>query len=263
MEDDKNVRLILDEFKKLRTDNKAEFEKNRLEAKSEAGIISKKIESIITSIKDTNIKMDKVCKKINEHETRIGKLEDKVVDIDGLKYESNMLSEQVTNRLAEKDKEIIALKNQMDTIEVDRRRSHITISGIPEVVGEDKSKLATLVQNMLKKTLGIEENVFPYQVYRRGENRRIIYKIVDPGLKTLILKNAYKLKGSNIFISHDFTIRQETARYYLRQFIRNKGHDKAKFVSHFTVEYEGLKYSYNESKNLVQTVTQSFDPNIV
>lgn len=274
MEEDKSLKLILAEIKKFRSDNKAEFEKVRLETKadfekvrletkadfekvrsetkSDLTIIATKIELINTAIKDTSVKMDKICKKVNSHEGRIEKLEELSKVTESFNLEYDIFTNEVTTNLAAKDKEIAGLKSQLDSIEIDRRRNNLVINGLPESQGEDKAKLAFNVRNIFKDLLGIEGNIQPYQVYRRGENRRIILRLEDPNTKSLILKNAYKLKGSKIYISHDFTIKQEAARYYLRQFIKTKGNGKAKFSSQFTIEMEGITYHYNELKKRVE-----------
>lgn len=263
MEGDKNLAMILAEIKKLRADNKIDFEKVKLEAKADSekirlevktdfNAIAKKIELINTTIKESNSKMDKICKKINEHEVRIDKLEELPNIFDSMKFDNDMFFEQVTTKLTVKDNEIADLKTQLHYLEIDRRRNNIVISGITETPGEDKTKLANTVCKMFKELLGIEGKILPHQVYRRGENRRVILKLDDSNTKSTILKNSYKLKGSAVFISHDYTIKQETARYHLRQFIKNKGEGKAKFTSQFNVELEGVNYTYNDIKNLVE-----------
>lgn len=247
-----DLQTILMELKSMRAETKVEFCKIREEAKADNLGISKKIDLINTSIKDSNVKIDKMCKKINEHQMRIESLETKIDKMESLEFEMGNMNLEIVRKFDEKDKEIQNLKNQIDSIEIDKRKNNIIVSGLPEKPGEDRNKLSKDLHNIIKELLGIDINILPHQVFRRGENRRIILKLESSQIKTNILQNAYKLKGTNIFISHDFTIRQETARYHLRNFIKLKGKDSAKFKSNFSVEYADNVYHYNDNKSRVE-----------
>lgn len=229
-----------------------EIKNTKTELKSE-------ITNVTKAIAKTNIKLDKLTQSVNDHENRLHKLEELAIETETYNFDVNKITTDFAIKLEEKDRIINTLLADVNQLSLDSRRNNLTISGLQEKPGEDRNILASNLKVCLSELIGFNGNIKPFQVYRRGSTpstpnapRKIVLKLPDLSIKNEILHNAYKLKGCHIYISHDFTPRQDTARFYLRKFIREKGSDKAKFITNFIVQFETKKYYYNESTERVE-----------
>lgn len=112
------------------------------------------------------------------------------------------------NCLTSKINELI-LKN--DDLENRSRRNNLIMHGISEDSNENTSTLLCSVTSVFTNTLKITcpqiERVHRLGKARTGYTRPIILKLSNFGEKSVVLKNSSKLKGSNVFITEDFSSR--------------------------------------------------------
>ena len=99
--------------------------------------------------------------------------------------------------------------NETDSEEDRSRRCNLRIDGVTEKKGETWEQCEEEIQNIFKEKLGIK-NINIERAHRsKGKTssnkpRTIVCKLLSYKQKKEVLKNAKKLKGSNIFINEDF-----------------------------------------------------------
>lgn len=113
------------------------------------------------------------------------------------------------------------LDRKNDDLENRARRNNLVIHGFPESPDENPEELTVLVAKMITDKLEVQcdniERCHRVGSHNEGKIRPIILKILDFRTKANILKNAYKLKGSNTYINEDFSARVRKLRKLLWQ----------------------------------------------
>ena len=98
--------------------------------------------------------------------------------------------------------------NKLVDLEDRSRRCNLRIDGVTEKKGETWEQCEEEIQNIFKEKLGIK-NINIERAHRsKGKTssnkpRTIVCKLLSYKQKKEVLKNAKKLKGSNIFINED------------------------------------------------------------
>ena len=96
------------------------------------------------------------------------------------------------------------------------RRNNLHIDGITEKENETWDECEQEVQSLIREKLGIAENIVIQRAHRikikgnsenPGKPRTIVCRFHNYKVRTNILKNAEKLKGKNIFINEDFSMK--------------------------------------------------------
>ena len=99
--------------------------------------------------------------------------------------------------------------NKLVDLEDRSRRRNLRIDGVTERKGETWEECEEEIQNIFKEKLGLE-NIDIERAHRSKEKtsfnkpKTIVCKLLSYKQKREVLKNAKKLKGSNIFINEDF-----------------------------------------------------------
>ena len=101
------------------------------------------------------------------------------------------------------------VQRKLTEIEDRSRRNNIRIEGVVQESYESWDQTETMVNNLLKDKLEIE-NVKIERVHRAGrtneeKTRTIVCKLLDYKDKLKIMQNRKKLKGTNIYINEDFS----------------------------------------------------------
>lgn len=253
MGENPDIQLVLSELRKT----KSELQNS---ASVNAKCLIDKVEDLAKSVHSTNSKMNSLILQVNDHTKRINKIEDKIEEVDAIKLELDNLTDRNRAYQTDNDKLNLSLSSRIEFLEIENRKANIVIAGINETPGEDRAKLARLVNDIFNDVLGINTGFKPHQLYRRGQQkdnqpRRIVVKLYNPMLKIDLLKQGHKLAGSKIYISPDFTPAQEKSRFYLRKFLKDNGNGKGKFISNFVIDIEGSQFKFNE---LTDKVDQKF-----
>ena len=103
--------------------------------------------------------------------------------------------------------------NKLVDLEDRSRRCNLRIDGVTEKKGETWEQCEEEIQNIFKEKLGLENiNIERAQRSKGKTNsnkpRTIVCKLLSYKQKKEVLKNAKKLKGSNIFINEDSCLKQ-------------------------------------------------------
>ena len=153
--------------------------------------------------------------------------------LDGLAREINSIKESLEFQQAKVDKEVSELKKDMitlqhqlhevilqdssesikllqekiDDMEDRSRRNNIRVDGIPDVKSESWEESEQKVKNLLKDQMGIDvhiEHAHRTGMFNKSVKRTIVCRLYDYKQKEYIVRNARKLKGTNVFINEDF-----------------------------------------------------------
>lgn len=171
--------------------------------------------------------------KIGEFKTSLeftqGLIDDKIKDMDKALNEKIEEIEQTNEQqrvtkgkiYVEKQTE---LKHKIRTLEDRNRRNNLRIDGIGETEGENSEEIEDKVQRLFKNRLIITKDIDIERIHRMGpytaqddaRPRTIIFKLLNYKDKLLILKNANRLKDTNIYINEDFSDATNEIRKELR-----------------------------------------------
>ncbi|XP_037572058.1 uncharacterized protein LOC119454127 [Dermacentor silvarum] len=198
----------------------------------------------------TNLK--KVERTVDNMETRLAAIEN---DMERLKYCEEKLAECENKYDTTKD-QIQNLALKLDDLENRSRRNNLIIYGVTEKPNEDIVSLEKIVrENILKETLGIEVKTLE-RIHRIGtrtsnRDRPIILRLFDYAEKTKILSCCYKLKGTPLTVSEDFSKRVREMRTHLWHSAVNERANGAKVRLTFDkLRIDEKVYTWDPVKNI-------------
>ena len=167
-------------------------------------------------ISDNNIlmnqRLDKIYNEINELKSSIETTDTVVLthtkDIKDIKTKLKTVK---TNETAVRNLQELTenVKEKLIDLENRSRRNNLRIDGVPESQNETwkdcQEKIKTLFTNELK----LKDKINIERAHRTGKStsekpKTIVIKLLSYQDKTLILKNAKRLRGSGIYINEDF-----------------------------------------------------------
>lgn len=106
------------------------------------------------------------------------------------------------------------LENQADYLENQSRRNNLHFSGIPEDAKESWDDTENKVAMIVKKQMGVTEKLAIERAHRIGNSKRddkrprgVVVKFTSYKSRELVLKNASKLKGTQIYVREDVSER--------------------------------------------------------
>lgn len=159
-------------------------------------------------------KLELIAGDIKEiKEDRLTSIDKKLENLDVLATKISSCVEQV----AHLQEVVSALELKVDDLENRSRRCNLIIYGIPENQNEDNSTLEeTVTETVFKEKLEID-GVGIERIHRLGKpaankTRPIILKLHDFRDKTRVFKNCHKLKGTDLSVSEDFSVRVRDIR---------------------------------------------------
>lgn len=104
---------------------------------------------------------------------------------------------------------MLKLDSRSDELENRSRRNNIVVYGLPEPNSESPEQLLDSFKYLMSDKLGLQcTDIERWHRLgaRRGEKPRpAIFKFLDYRSKLAILKNARKLKGTQIYVNEDFS----------------------------------------------------------
>lgn len=168
---------------------------------------SYKTRSAKSQDEDENL-IKRVIEKIFVSETFLSKLVDKISTVLTTQLESTIKVH--TDKVGQLEQKMENISKQIDDQEQFSRRNNLRIYGVPEEMNENVSdKLITLFQNKLGIKVSTQDVDFCYRVKsKEGANRCVIVRFCQNWLKQEIFRSKRKLKGSNIVIKEDLTLRR-------------------------------------------------------
>ena len=193
-------------IKVIRNISKEEFEKQE---KNIGNLISGNFKITMEEIKKSQDEIKNLGKEIGKEICELRS---------SLEFTENVLEEKV-KKLEERCENMETelqefynnqiVYNKLVDVEDRSRRCNLRIDGVTEKKGETWEQCEEEIQNIFKEKLGLENiNIERAQRSKGKTNsnkpRTIVCKLLSYKQKKEVLKNAKKLKGSNIFINADF-----------------------------------------------------------
>ncbi|XP_042150367.1 uncharacterized protein LOC120850684, partial [Ixodes scapularis] len=191
-------------------------------------------EATMLQMQNRLLTIEKKLQRVDETETRLEKLEHSVGGCDA---------------------EIETLARQIDELENRSRRNNLIVGGIKEVSKETEEIFLKRVNDdvfdkILNNKLNSIERIHRLGKQVSGGDRPIMLKVSDFRDKLAILKNCFKLKGTPISISEDFSKRVVEIRKNLWDSTaeeRGRG-SKVKLVFD-KLRVDNALYAWNEATN--------------
>ena len=139
--------------------------------------------------------------------------------------------------------------NKLVDLEDRSRRCNLRIDGVTEKKGETWEQCEEEIQNVFKEKLGLE-NINIERAHRsKGKTssnkpRTIVCKLLSYKQKKEVLKNAKKLKGSNIFINEDFCFETMQRRKELWEEVKRlRSEGQIAFLNYRSIVVKGRRDS--------------------
>lgn len=170
--------------------------------------------------------MAKLSDKLDNMEARNIRIEQKIDDVQadfklmkkeiaGLKAENAALRSE--NRSQEK---------RIEELEREVRKKNIVVYGITEKEGEQESDMKYCIENIAAKIqvpINVERDVLDIKRIgvKKGDMRPILVEFKSSTKKTDMIKDAKKLKGSNIYLSEDYSREIQQQRKVLKQHLKD------------------------------------------
>lgn len=195
-------------------------------------------------------------------ETRLTKIE---IDMERLKHCEEKLAEYESKHATMKG-EIGSLALKLDDLENRSRRNNLIIYGVTEESDEDAILLEKKVKDdILKQTLGIEvktiERIHRIGNHRTSQGRPIILRLFDYSEKNKILSCCYKLKGTPLSVSEDFSKRVRDMRAHLWHSAANERAKGAKVKLSFDkLKVNDKVYIWDPVKNARTDISKKAGP---
>ncbi|XP_076447171.1 uncharacterized protein LOC143284346 [Babylonia areolata] len=162
-------------------------------------------------------------------------------EIDEVRKENKELKEKVSS-----------LEEKLDDQESRGRRKNLIFYGIPTPPNraETYADCEEAVKDVLRNKMGIQEEIPMERAHRlkggRGGTRPIIVLFEKYKHKEKVLSECKKLKGTDVFVSEDFTLKVREKRRQLLPFLREaKSANKRAFLRFDSLVVEGKHYVYD------------------
>lgn len=156
---------------------------------------------------------------------------------------------------------ILELRAKVDDLENRSRRNNLVVYGVEESHEED-SKKQKVNGDIFRKILGVEINSIE-RMHRIGQRnaerpRPVILKLCNYVDKTKVLSSCFKLKGTNIFISEDFSKNIRDTRTKLWRSTAEERKTGSKVSLHFDkLKVDGKLYVRDALRNCRTELSQS------
>lgn len=171
------------------------------------------------------------------------------------------------SQVSDLQRTIADLEMKVDDLENRSRRSNLIVYGMEEDADSGEDTLDQIINNKIIKGM-LKMNPIPIErAHRLGKSnsdktRPIIYKMLDYRDKESVLRNCRRLKGSNISIGEDFSVRVRHIRKQLWNSAKaNKESGDKVFLVYDKLKINKVLYRWDEAKNdKVPLSTSSNEP---
>lgn len=201
-----------------------------------------KLIEINAGIKDINNRVAKLEESINE----VAKLKEDLVAVN----EAIRKVETEVNSISRRQRESEVLSDELNNR---MRRNNIILKGIPENQHENWSDSERIVRTFLSSKLQVNvgeiERAHRLGIRKPGFNRPIIVKFLNYKSKDEVIKNAHKLKDAaspGVWIEEDFSPKMQIIRKKLRDFAK--------------LRFGGSKFRLYYDKLLINNTFYRYDP---
>ena len=143
---------------------------------------------------------------------RIEKLTKHISD---LQYSLEFVQEETKNKIAKIEETMMMerdfVREKLRDFEDRSRRNNLRIDGLNESEKETWEDTEEKVQQIFRNNLGLEATLPIERAHRTGKvtekkkSRTVVLKMLSYKDRNLVLKNAHKLKGTDIYINEDYS----------------------------------------------------------
>eukprot|EP00111_Clytia_hemisphaerica_P011819 TCONS_00034738-protein len=199
----------------------------------------KSIESLTTRIGKIETTVKEHDGKINEIERSIeftqNLLDDKTAEMDRqIDQKLRLEVRNLNNCIYTSNKQLDFYKEKLRVLEDRNRRNNLRVDGIKENANESWEESEAKIEDFLKTTMKIEQDILIERAHRMGKKdrerpRTIIFKLQSWKDKEIILKNSNKLKNTGFFINEDYSDETMAIRKNLFKDMK-KERDNGKFA---------------------------------
>lgn len=174
------------------------------------------------------------------------KIDNSILEMQNLREENKCLREQLNKQ-----------GNRLEMMEREMKKNNIIIQGVEDTEKMDTAQLKTKIEELLNN-IGVNINldtaaseIKKIGTYQINKKRPILIKLIQREKKMDIIREAKKLKGTNVWISDDFTKQAQQDRKALIPHLKMAREDGRKAV----LKYDKLiidgeiydRYSIKES----------------
>ena len=199
---------------------------DNLATKEDISDLKKQMQDILDGINSLNSKWEAFEFRINELEDKIQKqdvtINENKQSICAINYDVEEYKETV-NKLSETKKTIQNMQTRADEAEDRAKRNNLIFAGIEESDSESWYDTETKLIGFIKNTLLVTADITFERVHRIGKKgttatpRLIVAMFSTFKDREQVKRSAHKLKGSNIYITEDFSKGTREIRKMLRQ----------------------------------------------
>lgn len=150
-------------------------------------------------------------------------------------------------------KRIDQLENKFEKMEKEKRKCRLVIKGV-KFEAEQKEEAT---KQFLTEKLGVKAEVKAVIILqdRRGMN---LVEMKDWDSKQTVMKNKYKLKGTNVYIDNDMTPKERGIQAEIRKIAREeKSKGRRTKIGYRRITIEGVDYVWNDEEQGVIEQTKN------
>ncbi|KAH9359721.1 hypothetical protein HPB48_011077 [Haemaphysalis longicornis] len=239
------------------------------DSESETQLNSQILKKILKEQTQTNKTLALLTNNLKEVESAVGDIQTRITNIEQElcpieKCEQRL--EKVDEACNNMTKLVLELVAKVDDLENRSRRNNILVYGVKEDQDEDSEKLERKVnEEIFKKILGVEVNSIE-RIHRIGlkhaeRHRPIILRFFNYVDKTKVMSSCFKLKGTKIAISEDFSknVRDIHAKLW-RSAAKEKGSGSKVSLRYDKLKVDDRVYVWDAARNCRVELSKSSAP---
>ena len=150
------------------------------------------------------------------------KIVERLATIEAEALEAKLKLEQSTAETKRTNIRLEELQAQIESLEQDRRKSNILISGLPQRGKRPAEVVSNFLEHDLKVTSVTPLDVLTIRNALHPDQPRLLVKLQTPAEKFLILRSCKALRGRDISVSEDLTPKQQARRKELVPELRRR-----------------------------------------
>lgn len=189
--------------------------------------------------------MDEIKKLFLEIKEDIGTIKKEIKsnndEIKLLKDEIKLMKEERQQEKEDMEQKLEQAENKIERLEKSRIRNNLVITGI-----EIAESVKGVIQNFIEDNMNVRANI--KQAYKIGE-KKYKMEMTEWEDKKTVLKEKRKLKGNDIYIDSEMTLKEQQVQKILRDIARReKDEEKKVKVSYQKMEINGKVFNWNHKQ---------------
>lgn len=231
------------EKSKVKTENKQKMEEK----------IDTLTEMLSTFMKDIKKEVVKIQTEVAEIRGEVSDIKNGMalnnVELQNLKEEIRFDQENRKLDYKETERKFEEMEIRLEKLEREKIKNNLVISGI-KIDTEDKETLKVATKNFIKEALNADVEI--KDAYKIGDKRCIV-EMENMKDKAEILRNKAKLRGKDVFIDSDLTLKERKIQKQLREMAKiEKGKGAKVKVRYQKLIVDGKLMVWDEKTNILK-----------